>query len=268
MIGPLWKYRRVFLAEARSRLLTHRLHPFLQTLVFVVPIVGQLFFWQAVYRASDSGVIGGFDSRDMMAYLLAACLVDQLTWAYGGFITSDIRSGELTQRLLRPANYLKMHFFSWCANLVPRWISAFILVGGLLLFFGEYVRLSTDLWVYPAGLLAILTTFLLKYMFYCGFISLLSFWTQGGVPLLPHAVNLFSGRLVPLTFLPVALQSVADVLPFRYMLYFPATVLMGHVEPMDFVHGLAVQLVWIGGFASLAQLLWRRGIRHYVAFGG
>ena len=77
MIGDLRKYRRLFWLEAQSKLAL-RLHPFLQTLVFLVPVVGKIYFWKAVYRSVD-GEIGGYDLHDMVLYLLVSAVVTELT---------------------------------------------------------------------------------------------------------------------------------------------------------------------------------------------
>ena len=265
MIAALSKYHRLFLLEAQATL-SLRLHPFLQTLVFMVPVVGKILFWKAVYRSSD-GDIGGYDEHDMVLYLIASSLVTELTWAYGGFIREEIRSGGLSVYLLRPASFLMTHLFTWSGNMVPRWASASILVTGALVFFRDDIRLSPDWWIYPAALVAILVTFLLKFLFnYC--MSLISFWTEGSLPLVRHVGLLLGGSLVPLSFLPDLLQVAAGALPFAYMLYFPTTVLMGRVDPVAYLQGLAVQVFWIAVFAGLAQIMWRRGLRRYVAYGG
>ena len=81
MITTLRKYHRLFLLEAQNTLAL-RIHPFLQTLVFMVPVVGKILFWKAVYRSSD-GDIGGYDEHDMVLYLIAVTLVNELTWAFG-----------------------------------------------------------------------------------------------------------------------------------------------------------------------------------------
>ena len=265
MIATFRKYRRFFLLEAQDKL-SLRLHPFLQTLVFMVPVVGKILFWKAVYRAGD-GDIAGYDQHDMVLYLIAITLVNELTWAYGGFIKGDIRSGGLTAYLVRPASYLKTQFFFWSGNMVPRWGSAVILVSVALVFFRDSVRLSSDLWIYPAALVAILVTFILKFLFsFC--VSLVAFWSESNLPLVPQIGQLLGGSLVPLTFLPDLLQSAAMMLPFAYMLYFPATVLMGKLDPVAFVQGLGVQVLWIAVFAGLSQIMWRRGLKRYVAYGG
>lgn len=179
MIADLRKYHRLFLLEAQSKL-SIRLHPFLQTLVFVIPVVGKILFWKAVYSASD-GDIGGFDVRDMVFYLIVTTLVVESTWAYGGFVREDIRGGGLTMHLLRPASYLKTRFSEWTGNMVPRWASVAILVLILVLAFRDDVRLPTDLWIYPAALVAIFQTYLLKFLFsFCT--SLLAFWTESSPP--------------------------------------------------------------------------------------
>ena len=187
---------------------------------------------------------------------------------FGGFIREDIRTGGLSAYLLRPASYLKTHLFTWSGNMVPRWASAAILVAIALVFYRDDIRLSTELWIYPAAVIAILVTFLLKFLFsFC--MSLIAFWTEsGGLPLISQLGQLLGGSLVPLSFLPGVLQIAAGALPFAYMLYFPTMVLMGRVDPVGFLEGLAVQALWIAVFAGLTQIVWRRGLKRYVAYGG
>ena len=43
---------------------------------------------------------------------------------------------------------------------------------------------------------------------------------------------------------------------------------MGKVSPSGFVLGLAVQALWIAVFGGLAQIMWRRGVPRYIAYGG
>jgi ABC-2 type transport system permease protein len=150
--------------------------------------------------------------------------------------------------------------------MVPRWASCAVLVSIALVFYRDDVRLSSEWWIYPAGLLAVLITFLLKFLYsFC--ISLMAFW-ETGIPLIGHVQRLLSGGLVPLTFLPGFLENTSERLPFAYMLYFPTTVLIGRVDPTAYLEGLTIQLLWIAVFAGLAQVIWRRGLRRYVAFGG
>ena len=85
---------------------------------------------------------------------------------------------------MRPASYLKTQLFTWTGNMVPRWASCAVLVSIALVFYRDDVRLSSEWWIYPAGLLAVLITFLLKFLYsFC--ISLMAFW-ETGIPLIGH----------------------------------------------------------------------------------
>jgi len=57
-------------------------------------------------------------------------------------------------------------------------------------------------------------------------------------------------------------------LPFFYQSYFPAAILTGR-QGLDFaVQGLAIQALWAIALVSLAEFIWRRGLRHHTAAGG
>ena len=63
-------------------------------------------------------------------------------------------------------------------------------------------------------------------------------------------------------------QTVAIVLPFRYMVGFPVEVLMGQLTAGELVVGFAMQLGWLLVAVGLYQFVWRRGLRRYSAVGG
>ncbi len=265
MFADLNKYRRYATLKVQGSFLV-RIHPFLQILTFVIPTVAQIVFWRAVY-AEGVAEIGGYSMSDTILYLIVIRLIMDLTWAYEGHIQSEIRYGELTDYLLKPASYIKVQYFDRLGTMITRWMNAIILVLIVFAFFHEDVRLTADLWVYPAGLLAVFLTFHLEYVFMLC-IAFLSFWMEGHPPLVEHTSRLFGGSLVPLTFLPAGFQQLSDLLPFKYMLYFPTTVLLGRVTPTDYVFGICMQLIWIVALAGVSQLMWRKGVKRYVAYGG
>jgi ABC-2 type transport system permease protein len=83
-------------------------------------------------------------------------------------------------------------------------------------------------------------------------------------------VSMFlSGRIAPLTLLPLSVQHVAAVLWFPWMLAFPAEILTGAVRtPSEILHGFTLQLLWLVVWWGAYRLTWWRGLRHYGAVGG
>ena len=265
MFADLYRYRRYTTIRALGSHLV-RIHPFLQIFTFLIPVVAQIVFWRAVF-ANSGPEIGGYSAGDTILYLIVLKLIMELTWAYEGVIQEDIRYGELTEHLLKPASYIKIRYFDNLGTMVTRWMNALILILVVFVFFHGDVRLASDAWVYPAGLLSVFLTFQLQYVFMLC-VALLSFWTEGNPPLVEHTSRLFSGALVPLTFLPAALQRLADGLPFKYMLYFPTTVFLGKVTPSDCVSGIFMQVLWIIVLGGVSHVMWRKGVKRYVAYGG
>ncbi len=58
------------------------------------------------------------------------------------------------------------------------------------------------------------------------------------------------------------------MLPFQYLAYFPAAVFLGKIHGTELVYGLLIELAWAIGLIVVARVLYRRGLRHYSAYGG
>lgn len=234
MFADLYRYRRYTTLQVLGSFLV-RIHPFLQIFTFLIPVVAQIVFWRAVYGEGVAD-IGGYTVSDVILYLIVIKLIEDLTWAYPGHIQSEIRFGELTEHLLRPASYSKIQYFKCLGTLVTRWMNAIILILIVFVLFHENVVLTAALWTYSAGLLSVCLTYHLRFAFMLC-IAFLSFWIEGHPPFIGHMSRLFGGSLVPLTFLPAAFQQLSDVLPFKFMLYFPTSVFLGKVSRADFLTG-------------------------------
>jgi ABC-2 type transport system permease protein len=84
-----------------------------------------------------------------------------------------------------------------------------------------------------------------------------------------NTLNFFvSGHMFPLDLLEPPWPQILKVLPFQYLAYFPAAVILGKIHGPDLVVGLLVQLTWAIGLMLLAIWLYRRGLRRYSAYGG
>jgi ABC-2 type transport system permease protein len=78
----------------------------------------------------------------------------------------------------------------------------------------------------------------------------------------------FSGHMFPLDMLPEPWLTLVQFIPLQYLAYFPAAVFLGKVQGEALADGLLVQLGWVVLFAVAGRIAFRRGTRHYTAFGG
>ena len=185
-------------------------------------------------------------------------------------IGEEIRNGLINQFLLKPINYYLYRFTVFLAARAVSGVLVFIpllviypLIRSHLTFPGGAWRLLLGV---PALGLAAMIQFTLAYCF-----GLLAFWfleIQGFVILSYAAETMLSGQIFPLDLLPPALFKAAQLLPFYYMMYFPAAILTGRLGFNDAVNGLGLQVVWVGLIFIIARFIWQTGLRKHTAVGG
>jgi ABC-2 type transport system permease protein len=74
-----------------------------------------------------------------------------------------------------------------------------------------------------------------------------------------------SGMIAPLNVFPEGVKAIVMWTPFPYLIYFPASLLVG--LPVNAGQGFGVMLAWSGLFWGINRWLWRRGLRHYSGMG-
>ena len=226
-----------------------------------------LVVWSTVAAASG-GDVGGFSRADFAAYFIVSMTVNHLTftwpmWEYD----YKIREGLLSPQLLRPLHPIHSDI---AENLVHKVLTLVVIVPTtvlLVLLFRPV--LQPPLWAVVAFFPAVVMAFFVQ--FFCGWaIAIIAFWTTriSAVNRMYFLGKLFlAGQFAPLALLPVWLQVVASVLPYRWMLSFPIELALGRPSPTEAAWGLAAQAGWVLLSLLLVKLLWRAGIRKYAAFG-
>ncbi len=260
----------VYLAQLRVHLasqLQYRAALLLYQLSAVVEPVVSLAVWSAVASARG-GEVRGYAARDFAAYFVVVMVVNHLTrtWTMNEF-DSRIAEGTLSLSLLLPAHPIHNDVSD---NLASKLITApvvWALAGVLSVGFGAVFDLSARRVALfaLAALLAFVLRFALEWM-----VALLAFWTTRSSAfngLYLTALLFLSGQFAPLGVVPVPLREVADLLPFRWMISFPADVLLGRGGVSWALRGLGAQCLWLAVVVMLLAVVWRLGLRRYTAVG-
>ncbi len=251
--------------------LAYRVNYLTRTLFSFIPLFAMLSLWRTIY-AHRSGAGSSFSEAEMMFYYLLVAVVDVLTavneddWQ----IAADIREGNISQFLLKPVDYLYYRLSLFFAGRI-----AFIAVAAapLVLFifwFRQYVLPPPHLTAALVFSVSLVLTALLQFFISYG-MAMLAFWLleiSTFIFILFAFEYLASGHLFPLDILPPALREALYFTPFPYQLYFPISVYLGKSAGADMWRGLACQALWVLAAYVFARWMWRRGIKHYSAFGG
>ena len=77
-----------------------------------------------------------------------------------------------------------------------------------------------------------------------------------------------SGHMIPIDFFGEPYATWMKYLPFSYLAYFPAAVVLGKYTHAELVRELAIQAAWVVALLVANRVAFARGIRRYGAFGG
>jgi ABC-2 type transport system permease protein len=101
--------------------------------------------------------------------------------------------------------------------------------------------------------------------------GLLAFWllTSFSLEWLMQAIlNLLSGSLIPFWFFPQPFGVIAEHLPFAWIVYYPAAVWLGRLDPGQSLLYFGIGLLWAGLLALGVAALWRLASTRVVVQGG
>jgi ABC-2 type transport system permease protein len=232
-----------------------------------IPVIISLLVW---LRMEEAGIQLPYTRGQFVTYYLMLRLAVMLTstWA-AEYVAADIRSGNLSDTLVRPAPCVIHNIAN---NIGEKIIKLPLLLPILLLiafFFRADLQLPADPWRWLGFLcclpLAAVIAFLLDLV-----IGLLAFWITDvdGLVRVKVLVSAFlAGQIVPLALFPPSMAGFLEAQPFRYTLSFPLELLTGNLSAEAVGRGLLWQIGYCVGLWALYELMWRRGLRAYVATG-
>jgi ABC-2 type transport system permease protein len=226
-----------------------------------------LVVWSTVARA-QGGTVGAYGVPDLAAYYIVFMVVNQLTftwimWEYEYLI----KDGTLAGLLLRPLHPIHRDIADNLAYKVLTTGALLPVVALLVITFRpafDFQWWSTLAFV-PALVLAYLLRFLLEWT-----LALSAFWstrTSALNQIYFTAMFFFAGRLAPLDLFPAWMQTLANALPFRWMVYFPVELLIGRLDVSAALRGLTMQAIWLAVVIVFLNVVWRAGVRQFSAVG-
>lgn len=251
--------------------LTYRVNYLTRTLFSFIPLFAMLSLWRTIYVGKESA-IAGYTLAQMISYYLLVAVVDVLTavneddWQ----IAADIREGNISQFLLKPVDYVWFRLSLFISGRIAYMAVALIPLAIFIACFGRYFVLPPDGLTFIVFCLSLVLTALLQF-FLSYAMAMLAFWVlevSTFIFILFAFEYLASGHLFPLDILPAPLKQALFFTPFPYQLYFPVGIYMGKIAGTELVRGLCIQTGWVLVAYAFARFMWRRGVRHYGAFGG
>lgn len=220
--------------------------------------------------------IENYSFRDMVAYYLLAMIARAFSSMPGltTGIATQIQTGEVKKFLIQPVDLLGCLLLQRIAHKLVYYLIAFAPFALVFFLCRDYFVTGWPDWqTFLAFLLSLVLAFMLGY-FMEACMGLVGFWflEVTSLTFVYMLLNFFlSGHMFPLDLLPTEpfnFQLAVDLLPLKYLAYFPAAVFLGKVEGGDLTQALIIEVAWVVFFIVLSRIMWARGVRRYSGFGG
>lgn len=254
----------------------------LGTLMRFLPIITQIFLWGAIFDAvassADDGAgpgerLGGYNFPDMVAYFLLTMIARAFSSMPGlaAGIATQVRQGEIKKYLIQPVDLIGFLFLTRIAHKLAYY--AIALIPFALVFFlarGFFTEGFPPPYTFAAFIVSLLLGFMIGFFLEAS-IGMVSFWLLevNSLLLIFMLFSFFlSGHMFPLTLLPDSIEWVVNLLPFKYLAYFPAAIFLDKVPEEDLLRELLIELGWVVFFIVTCRVMYNRGVRRYSGFGG
>ncbi|MCB9592407.1 MAG: ABC-2 family transporter protein [Sandaracinaceae bacterium] len=235
-------------------------------LTSTLPLI-MLPLWHAV---AEQAPLAGFSQGRFTAYFFTGFIVRQLVGNWASWtINYEVRSGALSQRLLRPIHPIWFYATESLASIPLR--SAFAFPAAVIaLLVTDTSNLAHDARLWAMVPVAIFGAWAIGFFAHVA-IGALSLWMHQSIKVVEiwsAGFFVFSGYLVPIAVFPRWLQSSPHWMPFEYMHGFPIDLITGALSVEQATRSLGAQWCWVGILGLVTVALWDRGLRRYGAFGG
>lgn len=261
---------RRYLAYTRQAFLAKSAFRFDNSMRIVDTCLKVFIFW-CIYQALYGGrnEIDGITFEMVMTNFILSIGLGSAFYLDEGYLPYRINNGSIGTELLKPISFRGILLASDLGNIcfcllfefVPAIIVAVLSVG---------MNKPHSVEAFAAFLISVLLGFLVLWTLNFIFQSL-SFWLINiwSLQTIKNVfVNVLSGAMIPLWFMPDWMQGFIQFTPFSSIYFEPVKIYLGQQTGIDILISFIRQGCWIVVLAVIGELIWRRGIRRLVIQGG
>jgi ABC-2 type transport system permease protein len=238
--------------------------------IFTNAVFGVLIasVYGALYRSRGSdAAVANFDVHEMWTYvwISQSLLMVVAIWGWWELATS-IQTGDVVVDLMKPIHlygfWLSRDLGRAGSQVLMRFVPT-LAIGALLYDLVPAPSLGRWLLFAVSIVLAVVVSFAFRFV-----LNATGFWmvdVTGVRTMALFATSFLSGLLVPLTFFPPWLRTVAYLLPFRTFIMVPIEVFLGHGSA---ARAIGLEVFWAVALSGLSLLVLRLAMRKVVIQGG
>jgi ABC-2 type transport system permease protein len=263
-----------FVRLAFLKFLAYRLRYYTGVVTYTIFVAGNAYLYRALFASRpeqlDQVEIGGLTLGQMITYIAIAWIGRSFTFNnIDRTLSFQVQQGEIAVQLIKPMHVQTVMSFEAVGEAAFRLLLFTVPIMVVVVpLFGIQGPPQPALyaWTLLSFLLALAINTQLNFAVGC-----LAFYLKNinGVIRAKHiSMDFLSGVLVPFSFFPAWVQTLAAWLPFQGVSYVPVTIYLGQRTGADLASALLVQAAWALALFLLGRWLFARAVRAVTLQGG
>ncbi|MCM1988941.1 ABC transporter permease [Oceanirhabdus seepicola] len=253
-------------------LFQHKRAFFIMFFVNSAVVMIYLPLFRSIYAYNNSQNIKGYSLEQMVWYFAAVTFVNTCVHSYADSrISTRIRNGNLSIDLLKPVGIMKIELGQGIGLKIPAILIQFMLpfLVYSLVIFPTFITFNSVFKFIILNIGGFAIAFLTNYI-----IGLTAFYIKNNnsiIRLKGFLFNFAGGAFIPLDFFPNWANTVLDILPFKYVYYWPIQFFLNSEKAQGtfiFYKIFFIQLLWSVVLFILGKFLYNKVIKNYCAVGG
>lgn len=259
-----------YLAYSKKNFISHSVYRF-DHFMGIFNTCLQLFIFWSIYKTlyGNANEIDGITFSMVTTNFIISLGLRSAFSINEYFLPSRIGNGSIGNELLKPINFkgimLAEDLGNICFKLVFQFTPALLIA---IFTVGMLKPVSFPALVYSiiSAVLGFLVLWCISFLAQTTSFWLINVWSI--ITIKNVFVNVLSGSMLPLWFMPNWMQGVIKFTPFSSIYFTPVLIYLGEISGMNVLLSYMKQCLWILILYSLGELLWSRGIKKLVVQGG
>ncbi len=232
-----------------------------------VTIIIMYYFWLAISKSANSNIMGYSDKYALTTYIIMATLISKIGSGALPFV-NEVRTGNFSIHFVKPYNlFIQDAFASFVKVLYDAIIVSMPIYIFALLFLNLTPPSSISSFIGYIILVISSAAVMITFEIFFGMFVVLITNAWGFIQLKNFLTMFFSGLIMPITLFPDILQTIANYLPFKTVVYMPVSYYINPSNEQLF-NTLFLQATWFITFSILSCISWSLFIKKRVVIMG
>ncbi len=233
----------------------------------LITIIVMYYFWLAISSSGNGQIMGYSDKYALTSYIIMATLISKVSSGMLSFVR-EVRTGNICVHFVKPYNmFLQDAVASYVKVINDVLIVSFPIYVFALLFLN--LTPPTSFYSLIGFIILVISSacVMITFEVFFGLFAIILTNVWGLIQLKNFLTMFFSGLIMPITMFPSILQTVANHLPFKTIIYMPVSYYLNPSNKM-LIDTLRLQFIWMIVFILISYISWKLFIKKRVVIMG